>query len=99
MNNPRTRATNCLVLDESGTYVGDIVRQRGSTLWSLQRRGMDRPFKRDIPTLDAAKALAAEYPQVWGGTNFKLGQALKFYAFWVTLLATFTVAVHFAAVD
>ena len=93
MKKPRTRASNWPVFDESGTHVGDIIRKRGSTLWSLQRRGMHRPFKRDIPSLDAAKALAAEYPQVWAGTNFKLGQSLKFSAFWVILLAAFAVAV------
>ena len=99
MNNPRTRASNWPVFDESGTHVGDIIRQRGSTLWSLQRRGMHRPFKRDIPSLDAAKALAAAYPQVWAGRNFKLSQSLKAYAFWVALLAAFAVAVHFVAVS
>ena len=64
------------VLDESGTHVGDIIRQRGSTLWSLQRRGIDRPFKRNIHTLEAANTLAAEYPQVWAGKNFNLRQSI-----------------------
>ena len=99
MTNPQPKTSNWSVLDESGRHVGDIIRQYGSTLWSLQRLGMDRPFKRDIPSLDAAKALAAEYPQVWAGTNFKLGQSLKFSAFCVILLAAFAVAVQFAAVS
>ena len=58
-----TKASKWPVHDESGTHVGDVIRQRGTTLWSLQRRGMDRPFKRNIHTLDAAKKLAAEYPR------------------------------------
>ena len=99
MTNPQPKTSNWSVLDESGRHVGDIIRQNGSTLWSLQRLGMDRPFKRDIPSLDAAKALAAAYPQVWAGRNFKLSQSLKAYAFWVALLAAFAVAVHFVAVS
>jgi len=52
-----TKASRWPVLDKDGTHVGDIIRQRGSTLWSLQRKGMDRPFKRNIPTLEAAKMI------------------------------------------
>ena len=74
------------VLDENGTHVGDIVRQKGSTLWSLQRRGMDRPFKRNIHTLDAAKSLAAAYPKVWSGKNFNLRKSVKFAALWLVLM-------------
>jgi hypothetical protein len=82
-----TKASKWPVLDESGTHVGDIIRQRGTTLWSLQRRGMDRPFKRNIHTLDAAKKLAAEYPQVWAGKNFNLRQSALHLAVWIAILA------------
>lgn len=77
----------CRVLDESGAHVGDIIRQRGTTLWSLQRRGMDRPFKRNIHILDAAKTLAAKYPQVWAGKNFNLRQSALHLAVWIAILA------------
>ena len=53
-----------------------IIRQRGTTLWSLQRRDMNRPFKRNIHTLEAAKSLAVAYPQVWAGKNFNLRQSI-----------------------
>ena len=74
------------VLDENGTHVGDIVRQKGSTLWSLQRRGMDRPFKRNIHTLDAAKSLAAAYPKVWAGKNFNLRRSSLDAASWTIFI-------------
>ena len=82
-----TTASKLPVLDESGTHVGDIIRQRGTTLWSLQRRGMDRPFKRNINTLEAAKSLAAAYPRVWAGKNFNLRQSALHTATWVAILA------------
>jgi len=82
-----TKASKWPVHDESGTHVGDIIRQRGTTLWSLQRRGMDRPFKRNIHTLDAAKKLAAEYPQVWTGKNFYLRQSVLHAAVWIVVVA------------
>ena len=87
-----TKASKWPVLDENGAHVGDIIRQRGSTLWSLQRRGMDRPFKRNIHTLEAAKSLAAAYPQVWTGNNFNLRQSALHTAIWVAVIATFSVA-------
>ena len=99
MLNPHPMTSNWSVLDESGRHVGNIIHQHGSTLWSLQRRGVDRPFKRDIPSLDAAKALAAAYPQFWAGRNFKLSQSLKAYALCEALRAAFAVAVHFVAVS
>ena len=67
--------------------MGDIIRQHGTTLWSLQRRGMDRPFKRNIHTLEAAKSLAAAYPKVWGGKNFNLRQSALRSAIWIAILA------------
>jgi len=70
-----TKASRWPVLDKDGTHVGDIIRQRGSTLWSLQRKGMDRPFKRNIPTLEAAKRLTIDHPEVWRGPNFDLRRA------------------------
>ena len=76
MNNPHATPSKWPVLDKDGTHVGDIIRQRGSTLWSLQRKGMDRPFKRNIRSLEQAKALAMAYPQVWGGPNFDLRRLL-----------------------
>ena len=82
-----TKASKYPVLDENGAHVGDIIRQHGSTLWSLQRRGMDRPFKRNIHTLEAAKTLAAAYPQVWGGKNFDLRQSALNTAVWIAVLA------------
>ena len=82
-----TKVSKCPVLDESGTHVGDIIRQHGSTLWCLQRRGMDRPFKRNIHTLEAAKSLAAAYPQVWAGKNFNLRQSALHTAIWILILA------------
>jgi hypothetical protein len=81
------KASKWPIHDESGDHVGDIVRQHGSTLWSLQRRGMDRPFKRNIQTLDAAKKLAAEYPQVWAGKNFSLRQSALHAAVWIAVFA------------
>ena len=85
--NEYTTASKWPVLDENGTHVGDIIRQHGSTLCSLQRRGMDRPFKRNIHTLEAAKSLAAAYPQVWGGKDFDLRQSALHAAIWITMLA------------
>ena len=67
--------------------MGDIIRQHGSTLWSLQRRGMDRPFKRNIHTLEAAKSLAAAYPKVWAGKNFNLCKSALHAAVWIVVLA------------
>ena len=81
-----TKASKWPVLDENGTHVGDIIRQHGSTLWCLQRRGMDRPFKRNIHTLDAAKTLAAKYPQVWVGKNFNLRKSIKFASLWLVFI-------------
>jgi hypothetical protein len=81
------KASKWPVLDENGAHVGDIIRQHGSTLWSLQRLGMDRPFKRNIHTLDAAKSLAAAYPQVWGGKNFNLRQSAFHTGVWIAVLA------------
>jgi hypothetical protein len=80
------KVSKCPVLDESGAHVGDIIRQRGTTLWSLQRRDMNRPFKRNIHSLDAAKTLAAEYPQVWTGKNFNLRKSIKFAALWLVFI-------------
>ena len=82
-----TKTSKWPVLDENGTHVGDIIRQHGSTLWSLQRRGMDRPFKRNIYTLEAAKSLAAAYPEVLAGKNFNLRQSALHTAIWVAILA------------
>lgn len=82
-----TKNSKWPVLDENGTHVGDIIRQHGSTLWSLQRRGMDRPFKRNIHTLEAAKSLAAAYPKVWAGENFNLRQSALHTAIWIAILA------------
>ena len=82
-----TKASKWPVLDENGAHVGDIIRQHGSTLWSLQRRGMDRPFKRNIHTLEAAKSLAAAYPKVWAGKNFNLRQSALHTAIWIAILA------------
>ena len=87
MNNPHPTASKWPVLDENGTHVGDLIRHHGSTLWSLQRRGMDQPFKRNIHTLEAAKSLAAAYPKVWGGKNFNLRQSVSHTAVWVAVLA------------
>ena len=92
MNNPHATASKWPVLDENGTHLGDIIRQHSSTLWSLQRRGMDRPFKRNIHTLEAAKSLAVAYPQVWAGKNFNLRQSALHTAIWVAVIATFSVA-------
>ena len=82
-----TKVSKCPVLDESGAHVGDIIRQRGTTLWSLQRRDMNRPFKRNIHTLEAAKSLAVAYPQVWAGKNFNLRQSAFHTALWIAVLA------------
>jgi hypothetical protein len=81
-----TKVSKCPVLDESGAHVGDIIRQRGTTLWSLQRRDMNRPFKRNIHTLAAAKTLAVKYPQVWVGKNFNLRKSIKFAALWLVFI-------------
>ena len=82
-----TTASKWPVLDESGTHVGDIIRQHGTTLWSLQRRGMDRPFKRNIHTLEAAKSLAAAYPKVWAGKNINFRHSALHTAIWIAILA------------
>ena len=82
-----TKSSKWPVLDENGTHVGDIIRQHGTTLWSLQRRGMDRPFKRNIHTLEAAKSLAAAYPKVWAGKNFNLCKSALHTAIWIAILA------------
>jgi hypothetical protein len=81
------KASKWPVLDENGAHVGDIIRQRGTTLWSLQRLGMDRPFKRNIHTLEAAKSLAAAYPQVWAGKNINFRQSALHTAIWIAILA------------
>ena len=85
-----TKASKWPVLDENGTHVGDIIRQHGSTLWSLQRRGMDRPFKRNIHTLEAAKSLAAAYPKVWAGKNFNLRRSSLDTALWLVFFVGLT---------
>ena len=82
-----TKASKWPVLDKDGTHVGDIIRQRGSTLWSLQRKGMDRPFKRDIRSLEQAKALAIAYPHVWGGPNFDLRRSLIQTTVWCAIFS------------
>jgi hypothetical protein len=76
-------------------HVGDIIRQPGSTLWSLQRKGMDRPFKRNIHSLKAAQALACSYPYVWGGLNFNWHIALTRVGIWMALISTCTLALLF----
>ena len=83
-----TKASKWPVLDENGVHVGDIIRQHGSTLWCLQRKGMDRPFKRNIRSLEQAKALAMAYPQVWGGANFDLRRSLIRTCVWCVILAS-----------
>ena len=82
-----TEASKWPVLDKEGIHVGDIIRQHGSTLWCLQRKGMERPFKRDIRSLEQAKALAMAYPHVWGGPNFDLRRSLIHTAVWCAILA------------
>ena len=82
-----TRSSRWPVLDSDGAHVGDIIRQPGTTLWCLQRRGMDRPFKRNIRSLEQAKALAGAHPQVWGGANFDLRRALIYTAGWLAILS------------
>ena len=86
-----TTASKWPVHDENGAHVGDIIRQHGSTLWSLQRRGMDRPFKRNIRSLEQAKALAMAYPHVWGGPNFDLRRSLIHTAVWCAILSVLLV--------
>ena len=81
-----TKASRWQVLDEHGIHVGDIIRQPGSTMWCLQRKGMDRPFKRNIRSLEQAKALAMAYPLVWGGTNFDLRRSLIRTCVWCAVL-------------
>ena len=81
-----TKASRWPVLDKDGTHVGDIIRQPGSTLWCLQRKGMNRPFKRDIPTLEAAKRLTIDHPEVWRGPNFDLRKAAIHTALWLAFL-------------
>ena len=76
-------------------HVGDIIRQPGSTLWSLQRQGMDRPFKRNIHSLKAAQALACSYPYVWGGLNFNWHKALTRGGSGMALISTCTLALLF----
>ena len=82
-----TKASRWPVLDEHGIHVGAIIRQPGSTMWCLQRQGMDRPFKRNIRSLEQAKALAMAYPHVWGGPNFDLRRSLIHTAVWCAILA------------
>jgi hypothetical protein len=84
-----TKASRWPVLDEHGIHVGDIIRQPGSTMWCLQRKGMDRPFKRDIRSLEQAKALAVAYPHVWGGANFDVRSSLIRTCVWCVILASF----------
>ena len=81
-----TKASRWPVLDEHGIHVGDIIRQPGSTMWCLQRKGMDRPFKRNIRSLEQAKALAIAYPHVWGGNNFDLRRSLTRACLWCAVL-------------
>ena len=80
-------ASDWQVLDKDGNHVGDIIRQPGSTLWCLQRKGMNRPFKRNIPTLDAAKKLTVDHPEIWRGPNFDLRSAAIHFGLWVAFLA------------
>ena len=91
-----TKASKWPVIDENETHVGEIIRQQGSTLWSLQRRGMNRPFKRNIPSLEAAKKLADEHPQIWAGRNFNLRQGVAHLAMWMAILAGVLLAVKSA---
>jgi hypothetical protein len=83
------------VFSEDRRHVGDIIRQPGSTLWSLQRKGMDRPFKRNIPSLRAAQALVSSYPYVWGGLNFDWHKALRTLGIWMALIGGCTIALLF----
>ena len=92
---PVQESTLWQVVDEHGRHVGDIIRQPGSTLWSLQRQGMDRPFKRNIPSLKAAQALACSYPYVWGGLNFNWHKALGRLGIWMALIGGCTFALMF----
>ena len=91
-----TKGSKWAVTAENGTHVGDIIRQQGRTLWSLHRRGMDRPFKRNIPSLEAAKKLADEHPQIWAGRNFNLRHGVAHIAMWMAILAGVLLAVKSA---
>ena len=55
----------CTVTDNAGNFLGNIVRQKGSTLWSLRKAGVCRPFKRNIPSLTQAKKLVLDHPEMF----------------------------------
>ena len=78
----RTKASKWPVLDEQGIHVDDIIRQHGSALRCLQRKGMDRPFKRNIRSLEQARALAMAYAHAGGRSNFDLRRSLIHTGIW-----------------
>ena len=80
----------CTVTDNAGNFLGNIVRQKGSTLWSLRKAGVCRPFKRNIPSLTQAKKLVLDHPEmftdpVWDWRESTLN-AMSYSALWIGLI-------------
>ena len=86
----QTATSHCLVIDAEGNNLGSIVRQKGSTLWAFYKEGYTKPFKKDIPTLSAAKDLAKRHPAVWyGSMKGDMSKAFSYF-FWTLFLVSGT---------
>ena len=88
----QTATSHCLVMDVEGNTLGSIARQKGSTLWAFYKAGYKRPFKRDIPTLAAAKDLAERKPWVWHSTAKKDNTLTLSALFWVLAIVAGTLS-------
>jgi hypothetical protein len=88
----QTATSHFLVMDCEGNTLGSIARQRGTTLWAFYKSGYKRPFKRDIPTLSAAKDLAERKPWVWYSTAKKDNALTLSVLFWVSAIVVGTLS-------
>ena len=88
----QTATSHCLVMDVEGNTLGSIARQKGSTLWAFYKAGYKRPFKRDIPTLAAAKDLAESKPWVWYSTAKRDNTLTLSALFWMLAIVAGTLS-------
>ena len=88
----QTATSHFLVMDCEGNTLGSIARQKGSTLWAFYKSGYKRPFKRDIPTLAAAKDLAERKPWVWHSTAKKDNAMTLNVMFWLSAIVAMTLS-------
>lgn len=89
----QTATSHCLVIDAEGKNLGSIVRQKGSTLWAFYKEGYNKPFKRDIHSLQAAKELALRHPTVWHGSMKKDIGTVFSAVFWLLFIVSGSITV------